>query len=123
MKKSKLFKPTSAGNKKFTKPRMYETLDWVEYRNIFLRENPICYACGNSARVVDHIVAHKGDEELFWKEDNFMPLCKSCHDIVTGNFDRHNPPKTEEKVKWVSDMRLKNDISCKIKVIGRRLKR
>ena len=34
--------------------------------------------------VVDHIVPHRGDARLFWDEDNWQPLCKSCHDRKTG---------------------------------------
>jgi 5-methylcytosine-specific restriction endonuclease McrA len=122
MKKAKVFSANKTSNKTFTKKRMYDTVEWVEYRNIFLGINPRCYACGKSARVVDHWKAHKGSEELFWKVDNFIPLCKEDHDFVTGSFDRHNPPKTEEKLKWLADARLKNDISFKIKVVPRQLK-
>jgi 5-methylcytosine-specific restriction endonuclease McrA len=31
--------------------------------------------------VVDHIQPHKGDETLFWDENNWQPLCRQCHDI------------------------------------------
>ena len=30
--------------------------------------------------LVDHIKPHKGDLNLFWDQDNWQPLCKSCHD-------------------------------------------
>ena len=36
------------------------------------------------ATVVDHIVPHRGDHALFWDEQNWQPLCKSCHDKKTG---------------------------------------
>lgn len=123
MKKSKVYSPPSGGNKKFAKKRMYDTVEWVEYRNKFLAANPLCYACGKVARVVDHIVGHKGNEEKFWNETNYIPLCKVCHDIITGNFDRHNPPKTEEKLRWIASMRFKNEIEIKVKVIQIKLKR
>lgn len=31
---------------------------------------------------VDHIVPHKGDQRLFWNQDNWQPLCADDHDIV-----------------------------------------
>ncbi|HBO7046427.1 TPA: HNH endonuclease, partial [Pseudomonas aeruginosa] len=31
------------------------------------------------ANTVDHIVAHRGDTDLFWDKDNWQPLCGPCH--------------------------------------------
>lgn len=118
MKKSKQFKPTKAtGTSKFAKKSPYLTLEWTEYRNLFLKHNPKCYVCESVARVVDHWQAHKGDAELFWKVDNFIPLCKSCHSIVTALFDRHPIPKTEDKLKWMLQKRTENDVTLKVKVV------
>ena len=36
------------------------------------------------ATVVDHIIPHKGDMDIFWDEDNWQPLCKRCHDQKTA---------------------------------------
>ncbi|WP_400245601.1 HNH endonuclease [Niallia sp. JL1B1071] len=41
------------------------------------------------ATVVDHIVPHRGDQDLFWDETNWQPLCKSCHDRKTMTEDRY----------------------------------
>lgn len=35
------------------------------------------------ATVVDHIKPHRGDQRLFWDEDNWQALCKECHDRKT----------------------------------------
>ncbi|MCB5173664.1 HNH endonuclease [Microvirga sp. SM9] len=48
-------------------------------------QNPLCGMCQREGRitpatVVDHIQAHKGDQELFWNTDNWQPLCKPHHD-------------------------------------------
>ncbi len=102
---------------------MYDTVEWVEYRTEFLQVNPFCYSCPNRARVVDHWKAHKGSEDLFWNETNFIPLCKKCHDTVTSLYDRHNPPKTEEKLKWLAQQRMINDINLKVKVLQKKLKK
>jgi 5-methylcytosine-specific restriction endonuclease McrA len=121
MKKAKVFSPPkSTNNKKFSNkpPSMYKTINWVEYRNKFLSANKECYACGERSTVVDHIVSHKGDEGKFWDKYNFIPLCKKCHDTITGFFDRHNPPKTEEKLKWLNIKRLATGTCISVKVIS-----
>ena len=33
-----------------------------------------------AASVVDHIRPHRGDQTLFWDQDNWQPLCKDCHE-------------------------------------------
>lgn len=30
--------------------------------------------------MVDHIIPHKGDQQLFWDEGNWQSLCKDHHD-------------------------------------------
>jgi 5-methylcytosine-specific restriction protein A len=52
-------------------------------------DNPLCVDCKTAdlltaANVVDHIVPHRGDMNLFWSEDNWQPLCKRCHDLKTA---------------------------------------
>ncbi len=51
---------------------------------------PLCANCLSKgilapATVVDHIVPHRGDRALFWDENNWQALCKSCHDRKTGS--------------------------------------
>jgi len=41
-----------------------------------------------AATVVDHIVPHKGDPDLFWGEWNWQPLSKTYHDRKTGAEER-----------------------------------
>ena len=57
---------------------------WREARAGFLRKHPLCAECLKRglkvpAVVVDHIIPHKGDKVLFWRRDNWQPLCLSCH--------------------------------------------
>ena len=72
---------------------------WSKYRTAFLSipENVFCRECmksGNEviATQVDHIVAHRGDVELFWDPTNHQPLCESHHSQKTvredGGFGR-----------------------------------
>ena len=63
---------------------------WREARKLFLRLHPLCVECLREnkltpATVVDHIIPHRGDKELFWNQENWQPLCKDCHDRKTGS--------------------------------------
>jgi len=66
------------------------TRRWSKARKIFLTEHPFCVLCeadGYSvpATVVDHKIPHRSNnDELFWNEDNWQPLCKTCHDLKTA---------------------------------------
>ncbi|WP_407733043.1 HNH endonuclease [Pseudomonas citronellolis] len=58
---------------------------WQQARERYLLDHPLCVYCARkgmttAASVVDHIVAHEGDPELFWDEANWQSLCKPCHD-------------------------------------------
>ena len=62
---------------------------WRKARKVFLQQHPLCAECKQNgkltpATVVDHIIPHRGDKQLFWDEANWQPLCKSCHDRKTG---------------------------------------
>lgn len=125
MKKAPQFKRKSSGAKEFKKKNPYLTKEWIQFRARFLKHNPTCYACGEKANVCDHLVKWKVDpDKLFLnKNDNFIPLCDKCHNTITGLFDQHLIPKTNEKLKWLVNMRLKHDISTKVKVISTRPRR
>lgn len=62
---------------------LYRTARWRRERRAFLNEHPLCAMCGGTARVVDHIVPHHGNHELFWDVGNWQPLCMSCHSAKT----------------------------------------
>lgn len=62
---------------------------WRKARAAFLQRNPLCNECMKHGRltpatVVDHVIPHRGDQKLFWDEDNWQALCKRCHDRKTG---------------------------------------
>lgn len=52
---------------------------WDTERKAFLAAHPHCARCSAPATVVDHIMAHKGNQALFWNKANWQPLCQSCH--------------------------------------------
>lgn len=60
---------------------------WQQARERFLFANPLCVYCKakgrvTAATVVDHIVPHRGDMDLFWDQSLWQPLCASCHSAV-----------------------------------------
>ena len=65
---------------------------WRCYRANYLVKHPLCVMClangiPTSASVVDHKQPHKGDEALFWDENNHQALCKTCHDSVKARLE------------------------------------
>lgn len=68
--------------------RWYWTAKWQRLREkVRIRDNFMCRMCGRvlGARGeahVDHIQPHKGDEALFWAEDNLQTLCAHCHNAL-----------------------------------------
>ena len=86
LKEHKVYKRT---NRK--KQTMYNRR-WQIYRKTFLSDNPFCVVCIaenrlTPATVVDHIVPHKDDYDLFWDVNNHQPMCKRCHDRKTATHD------------------------------------
>lgn len=68
------------------------TYRWRQARERFLQKHPLCRHCENEgylepANVVDHITPHKGDQSLFWDQDNWQSLCKRHHDQKTVKED------------------------------------
>lgn len=66
--------------------------EWRAYRVWYLQEHPICVECKRAgileaSTVVDHIIPHKGDQELFWRPSNHQALCTSCHSRKTAKED------------------------------------
>lgn len=94
---------------------LYDT-KWERYRFKYLAINPNCYACGATATVIDHIQAHRGDETLFWKLDNLLPLCARCHNSITALFDKPGKP-LNDKLTWIKWSRARNEISSRVKVV------
>jgi 5-methylcytosine-specific restriction enzyme A len=61
---------------------------WRNVRARYLAEHPLCASCLaegrlTAATVVDHVIAHGGDRQLFCDRDNWQALCKGCHDSKT----------------------------------------
>lgn len=66
---------------------------WQQFRKRFLKENPLCVFCEKQglvkkADVVDHIIPHKGNRELFWREGNHQSLCWTHHQSVKQSMEK-----------------------------------
>jgi 5-methylcytosine-specific restriction protein A len=72
---------------------------WQHARKSFLSQHPLCAEClkggtTKAANVVDHIIPHKGNINIFWNVSNWQSLCKRCHDKKTateGAFGNDRP--------------------------------
>ena len=65
---------------------------WRKASKQLLQAHPLCEECQKQgkytkATVVDHIIAHRGAERLFWDRSNWRVLCKRCHDRKTMTED------------------------------------
>ena len=57
---------------------------WKQARVLFLRQNPVC-ACGRPAVLVHHVKPiSEGGEVL--DPDNFMSMCRECHEKEHGRY-------------------------------------
>jgi 5-methylcytosine-specific restriction enzyme A len=61
---------------------------WDRARAAYLRKHPFCRRCGAAATQVDHIKPHRGDQSLFWDQDNWQPLCTTCHSSAKQREER-----------------------------------
>lgn len=83
----------AAGGRGTAHERGYDAR-WQRARATYLLSHPLCAECMRHgrltpARVVDHIVPHRGDQHLFWDESNWQALCDftsphDCHGKKTG---------------------------------------
>ena len=68
-------------------PRLYDNQRWRKVRRMHLAEHPMCVMCERQGRVtaatvVDHIVPHEGNADLFWDMSNWQSLCYACHNSI-----------------------------------------
>jgi 5-methylcytosine-specific restriction protein A len=65
---------------------------WRKARDIYAKANPLCVMCAKRGLItemkeVDHKIPHRGDESLFWDQENWQSLCKECHSTKTAAED------------------------------------
>jgi 5-methylcytosine-specific restriction enzyme A len=71
----------------------YKLNRWRILRQRMLKHNPLCCTCKSRgkialASVVDHIVPHGGNLDLFWDTNNLQCLCYHCHNSVKQSYER-----------------------------------
>ena len=70
----------------------YKTARWSSVREAQLSSEPLCVMCiadeiVTAANVCDHVVAHRGNEELFWSGP-FQSLCEHHHNSTKQREER-----------------------------------
>lgn len=91
--------PSWRGDKRTSAQRGYG-YRWQKARAAFLRSQPLCAMCLSEERitaatVVDHIVPHRGDTELFWNQANWQSLCKPHHDSDKQALEKSGTQRTQ----------------------------
>lgn len=68
--------------------------EWARIRKQVLEEEPLCMCDAHRGRddapastVVDHIIPHRGDPQLFRDRANLRAMSKPCHDRKTATVD------------------------------------
>lgn len=66
---------------------LYNSRAWKLTRKYQLNSNPLCKICNNPASVVDHVIAHRGNEKLFFHGE-LQSLCATCHNSYKQRFEK-----------------------------------
>jgi len=62
----------------------YNTSRWRQLRKQILSKQPYCNKCGSDVNLqIHHITEPRGNEELFFDENNLITICDKCHRIIT----------------------------------------
>lgn len=71
------------------KSNLYKTQRWQRLRKMVIAEQPICIVegCSRLTTDVDHVLPHRGKEELFFAYDNLQGMCKKHHSRKTATYD------------------------------------
>jgi len=80
-------KPRKSYKRKNSTDRGYN-YKWQKVSRNFRLAQPACNECGVveslNNMVVDHIVPHRGDMQIFWDPNNWQSLCRTCHNKKTA---------------------------------------
>ncbi|MBN8972933.1 MAG: HNH endonuclease [Rhizobiales bacterium] len=60
---------------------------WDRSAKVFRAHHPLCLGCEAEGRisvatVVDHVLPHRGDMDLFWDATKWQPACDFHHNVV-----------------------------------------
>ena len=92
---------------------LYNTAWWTRTRKHIINNNPLCSRCSlfgitKAAKDIDHVIPHRGNEQLFYDASNLQPLCRECH---TWKTNMEGNEKFEVGMHWPRglDFRSKGD--------------
>ena len=76
---------------------------WGKASKKYRKHNPLCVSCQLSGRTsaascVDHIIPHRGSNDLFWDKGNWCSLCWRCHSAKTRREDSLSTWKPRERM-------------------------
>lgn len=62
--------------------------EWIEKRNLHIKNDPLCRACGSTKRLTVHHLSYKN----LWQEKawDLKTLCWICHSELHKRFDLQN---------------------------------
>jgi 5-methylcytosine-specific restriction endonuclease McrA len=63
--------------------RGYDSI-WTKFRDMYIRQHPVCVRCGSVAKVVHHIIPIGSEGGDKWDERNLEALCRACHERHHG---------------------------------------
>jgi 5-methylcytosine-specific restriction enzyme A len=79
--------------------KWYQTHRWKRQSHLFRSTHPRCMMCEEhgvlkASEVTDHKIPHRGNQELFWNQNNWQAVCKDCHDGVKQQIEKSGYDKT-----------------------------
>lgn len=91
------------------------TSRWDKASKVYLARHPLCLGCRavgvtRLARVTDHTVPHRGDDQLFWNSDNWQSCCAWHHDVVKQRLEA----MFDDGSATVADLRLDSDLAKRL---------
>jgi 5-methylcytosine-specific restriction protein A len=87
---------------------LYNTAHWKALRFHQLSQDPLCCMCKAQntitiATIVDHKIPHKGDERLFFDENNLQSMCKPHHDAAKQAEEKRGYSSAVDARGWPTD--------------------
>lgn len=87
--------------KKTNNSKFYNTKQWINLRNYYIKRHPLCECCLSHGYVspaceVHHkrrVLSGKNEEEryeLLTNESNLISLCYMCHDAIHNKMHKYN---------------------------------
>jgi 5-methylcytosine-specific restriction protein A len=81
---------------------------WNALSKRYRKANPLCEHCMREGRVaaafaVDHIIPHKGKEDLLFDVSNLQSLCERCHNSYKQGLERRGYDNAVALDGWPTD--------------------